>query len=53
MLVVKQDDAAGTHMQVFSKLARKIMHSDFRNFLLANDDAGVILKFLKESLEIK
>ncbi|MEN6384614.1 MAG: phosphoenolpyruvate--protein phosphotransferase [Phycisphaerales bacterium] len=53
MLVVKQDDSAGTHMQVFSKLARKIMHSDFRNFLLSNDDAGVILKFLKESLEIK
>jgi fructose-specific PTS system IIA-like component len=53
MLVVKQDDTAGTHMQVFSKLARKIMHSDFRDFLLMNDDADVILKFLKESLEIK
>lgn len=53
MLVVKQDDTTGTHMQVFSKLARKIMHSDFRDFLLMNDDAGVILKFLKESLEIK
>lgn len=53
MLVVKQNDTAGTHMQVFSRLARKIMHSDFREFLLANDDVGVILKFLKESLEIK
>ncbi|MCE5341221.1 MAG: phosphoenolpyruvate--protein phosphotransferase [Planctomycetaceae bacterium] len=53
MLVVRQEDAAGVHMQVFSKLARKIMYSDFRDFLLASDDAGVILKFLKESLEIK
>jgi phosphoenolpyruvate-protein phosphotransferase len=53
MLVVRQEDLAGTHMQVFSRLARKIMHSDFRDFLLGNDDAGVILKFLKESLEIK
>jgi mannitol/fructose-specific phosphotransferase system IIA component (Ntr-type) len=53
LLVVKQEDTAGTHMQVFSKLARKIMHSDFRDFLLTNDDATEILKFLKDSLEIK
>jgi fructose-specific PTS system IIA-like component len=53
MLVVKQDDTAGTHMQVFSKLARKIMHSEFRDFLLANNHSGEILKYLKDSLEIK
>ncbi|OHB51649.1 MAG: phosphoenolpyruvate--protein phosphotransferase [Planctomycetes bacterium GWF2_42_9] len=53
LLVVKQEDTAGTHMQVFSRLARKIMHSDFRDFLLSTDDSAGILKFLKESLEIK
>jgi fructose-specific PTS system IIA-like component len=53
MLVVKQQDAASTHMQVFSKLARKIMHNEFRDYLLANNDADGILKYLKETLEIK
>jgi fructose-specific PTS system IIA-like component len=53
LLVVKQQDTVSTHMQVFSKLARKIMHNEFREFLLANDDAVKILKYLKECLEIK
>jgi fructose-specific PTS system IIA-like component len=52
LLVVKQQDAANTHMQIFSKLARKIMHNEFREFLLACDNADEILRFLKKSLEI-
>ncbi|MGF1725301.1 phosphoenolpyruvate--protein phosphotransferase [Photobacterium nomapromontoriensis] len=34
MLTISSHDKDGTHMQVFSKLARKLMHSDFRQALM-------------------
>ncbi|MGF1682252.1 phosphoenolpyruvate--protein phosphotransferase [Photobacterium minamisatsumaniensis] len=34
MLTISNNDNDGTHMNIFSKLARKLMHSDFRQQLM-------------------
>lgn len=37
MLTMSSHDKGGTHMSIFSKLARKLMHSDFRQQLMQSD----------------
>jgi phosphoenolpyruvate-protein phosphotransferase len=40
------------HMQVFSRLARKLMNEDFREHLLAITDSHHMVRYLGEQLEI-
>ena len=40
------------HMQVFSRLARKLMNEDFREQLLAIRDSHHMVRYLGEQLEI-
>jgi fructose-specific PTS system IIA-like component len=37
MLTMSSHDKGGTHMSIFSKLARKLIHSDFRQQLMQTD----------------
>ncbi|HPS54415.1 MAG TPA: phosphoenolpyruvate--protein phosphotransferase [Sedimentisphaerales bacterium] len=54
MLAIRDDaDGGDVHMKIFAKLARKIMHEDFRQYLIDENDPGKILAFLKDSLELK
>jgi len=50
LLATRATPANGTHMQVFSKLARKLMNDDFRNHLLAAPDRDAALAFLTAEL---
>ncbi len=54
MLAIRDDaDSGDVHMKIFAKLARKIMHEDFRQYLIEENDPGKILAFLKDSLELE
>jgi len=54
MLAIRDDaDGGDTHMKIFAKLARKIMHEDFRHYLIEENDPDEILAFLKDSLELE
>ena len=52
LLAMPAVDAAGTHMKVFAKLARKLMHESFRARLGAACDTPAILACLTEELEL-
>ncbi len=52
LLVVPAGDTAGTHMKVFAKLARKLMHEEFREQLAASVDAAAIERTLLEHLQL-
>ena len=52
LLVIRQSDTAGEHMQIFSKLARKIMHEDFREYMLEHNQPEIILDYLNKCLKI-
>jgi len=52
MLAVPAADTAGTHMKVFAKLARKLMHESFRSRLRDAADPNTILKTLEEELQL-
>lgn len=51
LIAVPQENKGNLHMQILSKLARKLMHEDFRNELL-NSDKKNIYKILCEGLEV-
>lgn len=48
LLAVPTAEATGAHMKIFAKLARKLMHEDFRAQLLEARDADAILASLEE-----
>lgn len=50
LLVVPASDASGAHMKVFAKLARKLMHEDFRDRVRAAGTAEEIETTLVEEL---
>jgi multiphosphoryl transfer protein len=50
LLTMRESDKANGHMNVFSKLARKIMHEEFRARLNQEQDAAALCALLKESL---
>jgi len=50
LLAMRESDAEGTHMKVFSKLARRLMHEEFRERMLAARDPGQVLSCLTEEL---
>lgn len=52
LLAVPANDTGGTHMKVFAKLARKLMHESFRDRLRAANDPATILKTLEEELQL-
>ncbi len=50
LLAVRESDTDGVHMKVFSKLARRLMHEDFRGRMLAASDREAVLACLAEEL---
>ena len=50
LLAMRASDKEDAHMRVFSKLARKLMHEDFRERLLAAPDRASVLACLAEEL---
>jgi fructose-specific PTS system IIA-like component len=53
LLTVPASDTSGAHMKVFAKLARKLMHEEFRERLMAAPDAEGIEGILREELWLK
>jgi fructose-specific PTS system IIA-like component len=53
LLAVPADDATGAHMKVFAKLARKLMHEEFRKRLSAAKDATAVETILREELGLE
>ncbi|MDF2155174.1 phosphoenolpyruvate--protein phosphotransferase [Vibrio sp. CAU 1672] len=52
MLTLNKHAAGDQHMKIFSKLARKIMHADFRDQLMTAKRALQIESLLKKELEL-
>lgn len=52
LLVIKESEASEAHMKIFAKLARKVMHEDFRDFIMKENDPKKICRFIKQSLEV-
>jgi multiphosphoryl transfer protein len=52
LMAMRESQPASRHMQVFSKLARKIMNEDFRGHLLAVESAHDMATYLAQQLEI-
>ena len=52
LLAVREDDPDETHLKIFSKLARSLMHDEFRARLSAAADADAVLRCLAEELGI-
>jgi len=53
LLAVPAADATGAHMKVFAKLARRLMHEDFRARLTSAPHASAIETCLREELGIE
>ena len=53
MLATRQTDSGALHMQIFSKLARKLMHEEFRRQLLEAATATDLGLFLEQELSMK
>jgi len=51
LLAMNESDQQDTHMRVFSGLARRLMHEDFRESLLTAADSGALHTFLIAELE--
>jgi phosphoenolpyruvate-protein phosphotransferase len=51
LLAVREGDASTQHMKVLSRLARLLMHDDFRGQLEKENDAAAICSFLEKSIE--
>ncbi len=52
MLTLNKHAAGDQHMKIFSKLARKIMHADFREQLMTADSDIEVEQLLKRELEL-
>ncbi|MCU8515812.1 phosphoenolpyruvate--protein phosphotransferase [Vibrio vulnificus] len=52
MLTLNKHAAGDQHMRIFSKLARKIMHADFRDQLMTAESTLQIESLLKQELEL-
>lgn len=53
LMAMRESDPGNTHLQVFSRLARKLMHEEFRGKLLRSKDAKALVAQLAEDLEIE
>lgn len=52
MLVVRATDTDQSHMKMLAKLARKLMHEEFRERVLGTDDAAAVLAYLRSELDL-
>ncbi len=52
LIAMREPQLANRHMQVFSKLARKLMNEEFRAHLLAVENAHDMATYLAQQLEI-
>lgn len=52
MLTLNKHAAGDQHMRIFSRLARRIMHEDFRNALVNATSADAIATLLQQELEL-
>jgi fructose-specific PTS system IIA-like component len=52
MLAIRESDHAEEHLRIFARLARKVMHEDFRERLLTEQDKNELLRYLAGSLEL-
>ncbi|HEY9175318.1 MAG TPA: PTS sugar transporter subunit IIA, partial [Verrucomicrobiae bacterium] len=50
LLAIRESEQAGLHMQILSRLARKVMHDDFRDRLSHEQNPAALCAFLAESL---
>jgi len=50
LLAMRETGEEGAHMKVFSKLARRLMHEEFRERMLAARDRAEVLSCLEEEL---
>jgi fructose-specific PTS system IIA-like component len=50
LLTIPESDTTGAHMKVFAKLARKLMHEEFRERMLGATDRAEIEACLNEEL---
>ena len=51
MLAVREADGAEAHIKIFAKLARKIMHEEFRERLLHETNAEAMVSYIRECLD--
>ena len=52
MLTLNKHSAGDQHMKIFSRLARRIMHPDFRESLFNAESSAAIAAMLNTELEI-
>ncbi|QXX95830.1 phosphoenolpyruvate--protein phosphotransferase [Serratia marcescens] len=52
MLTLNKHAAGDQHMRIFSRLARRIMHEEFRQILVSADSDEAIATLLKQELEL-
>lgn len=50
LLTIRQSDQATEHMRVLAALARRLMHEDFRDRLMEEQDPEALCRFLQESV---
>ncbi|MBK8267231.1 MAG: PTS sugar transporter subunit IIA [Planctomycetes bacterium] len=50
LLAMRESDVNGTHMKVFSTLARRLMNEDFRERMMSATDRRTILEGLRDEL---
>jgi fructose-specific PTS system IIA-like component len=53
MLAMRESDRDNTHMKVFSRLARKLMHEEFRDTLSAIAEPEPAVAFLEQELDVQ
>jgi fructose-specific PTS system IIA-like component len=53
LIAIRDGDQGVTHMKILSNLARKIMHEDFRQRLLREQDSDSLCQFLKQTLGLR
>ena len=51
MLAIRESNNADEHLKIFAKLARKIMHEDFRARLLTEQDPAALVAYIEESIK--
>ncbi|MDX2110567.1 MAG: phosphoenolpyruvate--protein phosphotransferase [Verrucomicrobiota bacterium] len=52
LLAMRESDSAHAHMKVFAKLARKLMHDEFREYLTTESNPNLLCDFLRETLDL-
>jgi fructose-specific PTS system IIA-like component len=51
MLAIRESDGADEHLKIFAKLARKIMHEEFRERLLTESDPAALVQYIEGEIQ--